>query len=223
LGRTARGPLALFLLGIAVHLGVLAVLAPAYLLDAGFQGRYAAPAVVGLGVPLAAAFASWARGRGGALGRVVTVAMLLPAFPLLALKAGKAAVAAPAAIGAESRSAYLSKKVETFAACEAVARIERPDVKVLFMGFRPYYLDRPFVHALDGTHAPFFRDVRGLEDFVRKLRAQRITHVLHEPQRFDQAPWIRDPQSVLTSPPFREVARWPHRDGKSILLVEVLP
>lgn len=200
-----RLPLVLFGLSVAAYLGVLGALSPGHLWTE-FGGRYLAPAAAGFGTLAAAPFAAWARGRGGLFRAAVLAALLIPAGPLLILKAGKAAVAAPAAVGLQSRSAYLASKIETFAACEALNRLPEPDVKVLFLAHRPYYLDRPFVHAVYG--GPFFRGLGGRDDFVRRARELGITHVLYEPSP-PQAPWLSDPETFFGAPPFIEVGRWP--------------
>jgi hypothetical protein len=212
----------LFLLGatsIAGFVAVLALLAPAYL--SVFGARYLAPCIVGFGAPLAAQFVGWVRERPGFLRQVVLAALLLPAAPLLVLKGGKAVVAAPAALGLESRSAYLGKKIETFAACDLLNHLPDPNVKVLFAGVRPYYLDRSFVWMTYFGQNPFSRDIRTREDFVRRIRAQGITHLLYEPAPRRSAPFV-DPDS-LSAPPFREIGRWPWKTDQSVRLYAVDP
>lgn len=203
-----RLPILLFLGSIALYFGVILVFDPAYLTNEGVT-RYLAPCLVAFGAPAAAEFAAWASGRPWKA--AIVLALLLPAAPLLVLKAGKAAVAAPAALGLEGRSRYLAKKVETFAACEMLNGLPRRDVRVLFLAYRPYYLDRPFVWG-----APEAADA---DAFVRRLRELGVTHVLLEPGYKAFQPWV---PGILERPPFREVARWPGH-GKFVLLYEVAP
>jgi hypothetical protein len=213
----------LLALSVLVHIAVLAAASPVQILEPWFQGRYAAPALIGFGAPAAGAFIHWARGRGGLLGAAVTIAAVAVAVPMLGVKAARTAVAVPAALGLEDRSSYLSRKVESFAACAWVNGLPRSDVRVLYMGYRPYYLDRPYIRCLDGTYAPFFRDIRSREDFLRKLRSERVTHVLFERPRMPQAGWLGDPRRFFTSPPFREVGRWEHPGGHWVLVSEFEP
>lgn len=210
-------------LSVLAHVAVLAAASPAQILEPGFQGRYAGPALVGFGAPAAGAFIRWARARGGALGAATTAAAILLAAPLFAVKAVRTAVAVPAALGLESRSSYLTRKIESFAACERLNNLPRADVRVLYMGYRPYYLDRPYVRCLDGTHAAFFRDVRDREDFLHKLRREKITHVLVERPRLPQAEWLGPPEEFFTRSPFREVGRWTHPGGHWVLVSEFEP
>jgi hypothetical protein len=161
------------------------------------------------------------RERPGPLRTAVLLALLLPAAPLLVLKGGKAAVAAPAAVGLESRSAYLGKKVETFAACEVLNRLPDPNVKVLFAGVRPYYLDRPFVWIPYLGPNAFLGGVTTREEFVRRVREQGITHILHEPGGFRVAPFLES--DGLSGPPFREIGRWPWKYDKTVRLYAVEP
>jgi hypothetical protein len=202
------------------YLLVLAALLPAYLFT-GFGARYLAPCVVGFGTPAAAQFVGWVRERPGLLRRAVLLALILPAMPLLILKAGKAAVAAPAAIGLESRSAYLGKKIETFAACEQLNALPEPNVKVLFAAVRPYYLDRDFIWIPYVGPNTFFRNVNTWDDFLRRLREEKITHVLHEPGGFHALPFIE--RHEFGQPPFREIGRWPWKYDRSVRLYAVEP
>jgi len=130
-------------------------------------------------------------------------------------------VAAPAAIGLESRSAYLGKKIESFAACEVLNRLPDPNVKVLFAGVRPYYLDRPFVWIPYTGPSTFFRGVNTWEDFIGRLRELGITHVLHEPGGFRGAPFVE--AHDFGQPPFREIGRWPWKYDQSVRLYAVEP
>jgi hypothetical protein len=147
--------------------------------------------------------------------RVCLIAgLLLPAAPLLALKAGKAAVAAPAAFCLESRSHYLAKKIETFEACEILNRLPDPEVRVLFIAHRPYYLDRPMMPD------QFWDDLHSRDDLVRQIREQKVTHVLVEPNSWRPG-WSRDPDAVLGSAPFREIGRWPWKQDRWVKLYVV--
>src|SRR6185503_8061997 len=168
---------------------------------------------------VAAQFVGWARERPGLLRSALLVALVLPAAPLLFLKAGKAAVATPAALGLESRSAYLGKKIETFAACEVLNRLPDPDVKVLFAGVRPYYLDRPFIWVPYVGAVPFLQGVNSREDFVRRLRERGITHVVHEPGGLRMAPFLES--DALSGTPFREIGRWPWKVDQWVRLYAV--
>ncbi len=216
----ARWPAVLCLLGVAGYIGILAILSPGHL-STSFSGRYLAPIVVGFGAVPAALFADWARTQVGLLRWAILLALLLPAVPLAVLKAGKAAVAAPAALGIERREAYLAKKIETFQACRYLDRLPDPRVKVLFVAHRPYYLDRPFVHAVDSGWQPFYRGLRDREDFVRRAREQGITHVLYEPS-LPQGSWIADPDVFFGSAPFREAGRWPYWLGRTVRVYELM-
>lgn len=206
LWASARKPAFLLLLGsVAFYIGALAALAPAYLWTDN-HGRYLAPSLICFGAPVAAQFVSWARARERFFRTAVVGALFLPALPLLALKAGKAFVAAPAALGFESRSSYLSKKIETYPACEFLNRAPAgPKTKVLFVGLRPYYLDVPFVHAGGGMES-FWTGLSGREELVRRVRDLGITHVLEERTR-----WAGE--SRFNGAPFREVGRWDRGHG----------
>jgi hypothetical protein len=218
--RESRLAFLLCAASVAGYLATLVVLAPTYL-STGFGARYLAPCVVGFAGPAAAQFVGWVLERPGVLRRSVVVALLLPAVPLLLLKAGKAAVAAPAAVGLESRSAYLGKKIETFAACEALNRLPEADVKVLFAGLRPYYLDRPFIWVPYIGPKGFLQDLTTREDFVRRIREHGITHVVFEPGGFRSAtPMATD---ALSRPPFREIGRWPAKYDDMVRLYAVEP
>ncbi|HVE38458.1 MAG TPA: hypothetical protein VNM14_01135 [Planctomycetota bacterium] len=218
--RESRIAVLLCAASVVGYLAVLVVLAPDYLFT-GFGARYLAPSIVGFGGPAAAQFVGWVRERPGPLRTAVLLALLLPAAPLLVLKGGKAAVAAPAAVGLESRSAYLGKKVETFAACEVLNRLPDPNVKVLFAGVRPYYLDRPFVWIPYLGPNAFLGGVTTREEFVRRVREQGITHILHEPGGFRVAPFLES--DGLSGPPFREIGRWPWKYDKTVRLYAVEP
>jgi hypothetical protein len=205
---------------VAGYIGLLAVAAPVYL-RSDFGARYLAPCMLGFGAPVAAQFVGWALERPGLLRRAVLLALLLPAAPLLVLKGGKAAVSAPAALGLESRSAYLEKKIETFAACEVLNRLPDPDVKVLFAAVRPYYLDRPFVWVPYVGPNPFTRDLKTGDDFIRRIRELKITHVLLEPGGFSGAPFVE--ADALSRPMFREIGRWPWKTDQWVRLYAVAP
>jgi hypothetical protein len=213
-----RLPVLLLGASLLVYVGVLGSLAPLHL-GSEFGTRYFAPCLIGFGIPAAAQFAAWAREQTGLLRTAVVIALILPFAPPLVLKAGKSAVAAPAAVGLESRSAYLTKKIETFAACEAVNQAPGAEVKVLFAGARPYYLDRPFVWIPYTGAIPFLRGIESREDFVRRAREQGITHVIHEPAPYwDQR--MNYPE-VLFAAPFREIRRWPWKQHQWVRLYEL--
>ena len=216
--RCSRLPLALFASSILVYIAVLAALSPGHLWTS-FGARYVAPASVGFGVFVAAPFASWACEQRRFFRAAVVAALLLPAVPLAFLKGGKAAVAAPAALGIESRSSYLAKKIETFVACETLNRLPDPNVRVLFVAYRPYYLDRPFIHAVQ-PESPFYRGLRGRDDFIRRARELAVTHVLYEPSA-PQTPWMSDVDAFFGAPPFREVGRWPTWGNRWVRLYEL--
>jgi hypothetical protein len=216
--RERRLAVVLCAASLAGYVGGLALLAPAQLFS-DFGARYFAPCLVGFGVPAAAQFAGWVRERPGLLRVAALSALILPAAPLLVLKTGKAVVAAPAALGFESRSAYLGKKIETFAACDLLNRLPSPDVKVLFAGVRPYYLDRPFIWIPYTGGIPFLRGVKTRAEFLRRVREQEITHVLYEPAP-SRDPWFSDPDTLFAAP-FREIGRWPWKQGDWVRLYEL--
>jgi len=212
--RESRRPALLVLGAVLFYAAVLEVRLPAYLfVDA--HARYLGPCLLGFGTLAAAPFFSWAQGGAPWLRAVLAAALLLPAAPLVALKAGKAVVAAPAAFGLESRSHYLSKKIETFEACEVLNALPDQDVKVLFLAQRPYYLDRPMVFET------FWTGLRNREDFVRRIREMNVTHVLFEPELIP-FPWFKDVDGIFKAPMFREMGRWPwkQRDWVRLYAVE---
>jgi hypothetical protein len=213
-----RSPAALLLVSSLALYGVGVILAPHQLLSA-FGVRYFSPCLIGFGVPVAAQFVAWARERPGLLRTAVLTALILPSIPLLLLKGGKGAVAAPAALGFESRSAYLSKKIETFVACETLNALPAPKVKVLFAAIRPYYLDHPFVWIPYTGGVPFLRGVGSRDEFIQRVRREGITHVIYEPAR-GRDPRFNDPD-VLFAPPFREVGRWPWKKDQWVRLYEL--
>jgi hypothetical protein len=209
----SRPPAALFLASVPFYLGVIALRAQYYFLfDA--HGRYLGPFLLGFGALAAGPLICWGESGPRYLRAVLLAALFLPVLPLLALKAGKTAVAAPAAFGLESRSRYLSKKIETFEACEILNGLPQPDVKVCFLAQRPYYLDRPFVHIeiLDGT--------RGREDLIRRLREAGCTHVVVEPETVTTG-WMKDADGVFDAAPFRELRRWPWKQKGFVRLFAV--
>lgn len=210
-----RTAVVLLLASLGVYVGVVALLSPTYL-SSPFGPRYYAPYLIGFGAPAAAQFAGWVRGRPGLLRGAVLAALLVPSLPLVVLKAGKAAVAAPVALGLESRSAYLTKKIETYAACDLLNRLPSPRVKVLFVGVRPYYLDRPFVWIPYTGAVPFLRGIATREEFLSRLREEGITHVIYEPSSSRDA-WFSDPDRLFTSP-FREIERWPWKGSDWVRL-----
>jgi hypothetical protein len=219
LRRDGRPLPAVLLAGSLALYGAASILSPAQMFS-GFGVRYFSPCLVGFGAPVAAQFASWVRQQPGLLRAGVLTALLLPAAPLLGLKAGKAAVAAPAALGLESRSAYLRKKIETFPACEMVNELPPSQaVKVLFVAVRPYYLDRPFVWIPYYGELSFLREVRGREGVLRWARGQGITHVIYEPAP-TRDKLFQDPD-VLFAAPFREIRRWPWKQNEWVRLYEL--
>src|SRR5207249_9295047 len=103
--------------------------------------------------------------------------------------------------------AYLTYNIEGYAGCDLLNSLPRPQVRVLCMIERVYYLDRPFIYAFNGSWAPFFRGLQGREDFVRRARELGITHVIYEPSDTHPA-WLSDPETFFSGEPFRELARW---------------
>jgi hypothetical protein len=212
--RESRLPALLVVGSAGFYLAVLMVRLRSYLfVDA--HARYLGPCLLGFGALAAAPFIAWAQGGPRWLRMTLIIGLLLPAAPLVVLKAGKAAVAAPAAFGLESRSHYLSKKIETYEACEVLNALPEKQVKVLFMAQRPYYLDRPMVPE------QFWEGLRNREDLVRRARQMGVTHVLFEPA-IGQFQWLKDPEEVFKTPTFREIGRWPwkQRDWVRLYAVE---
>jgi len=209
----SRLPALLALGAVGFYMFVLVVRLRTYLwVDS--HARYLGPCLLGFGAAAAAPFLGWMQ-SGPKLVRTALIAgLLLPAVPLIALKAGKAAVAAPAAFGLESRSHYLAKKIETFEACEILNGLPDSDVRVQFLAQRPYYLDRRL--------APndFWQGVRGKDDYLRRLRETGITHVLYEPSGAAFS-WLKDPDAVFGSAPFVEVRRWPWKGHSWVRLYAV--
>jgi hypothetical protein len=213
-----RRLLMLFAAGIAFYFVVVVTFSPS-LLQAGFTVRYLAPILLVFGIPAAAAFAVWARDAGRPLHFAILAALFLPAAAVLALKTGKAAVAAPAALGLESRSSYLARKIETFEACERLNALPDPDVRVLFVAVRPYYLDRPYLWIPYADRSVFLKGVKTREDFLRRIREERITHVVWEPAPM-RDPGFADPDALF-GPPFREIGRWPWKGSETVRLYSV--
>lgn len=209
----SRMPAALFGAAVLFYLGVISLIARYYFqFDA--HARYLGPFLAGFGALAAAPLVVWAE-KGPRILRIgVLAALFLPAAPLLVLKAGKAAVAAPAAFGIESRSHYLAKKIETFEACEVLNALPEKDVKVLFLAHRVYYLDREFLPM------EFIQGCAGREDVVRRVREARVTHVLVEPGTVPGT-WKIDIDAVFGSPPFREIRSWPWRQKDRVRLYAV--
>ncbi len=177
------------------------------------HARYLGPFLVGLGALAAGPFVAWAE-RGPKYLRLALLAgLLLPAGPLVGLKLGKAAIAAPAAFGFEKRSDYLAKKIETYRACEALNALPDPNVKVLFLAQRPYYLDRETVPEF------LWSKVRNTSDLDRLVREEGVTHVLYEPE--STLGWISDPPAVFGRAPYREIGRWPWKQRGFVLLYAV--
>jgi hypothetical protein len=209
----SRLPALLVLGAVAFYMFVLIVRLRSYLwVDS--HARYLGPCLLGFGAAAAAPFLGWMQ-SGPKLVRTALIAgLLLPGLPLIALKAGKAAVAAPAAFGLESRSHYLAKKIETFEACEIVNGLPDRDVRVLFMAQRPYYLDRPM--------APwsFWEGVRNRADLVKKIGETGVTHVIYEPGP-GGLKWLKDPDVVFGGRPFIELRRWPWKQQGWVRLYAV--
>ena len=197
----SRLPALLTLGAVAFYLLVLVVGLRSYLwVDS--HARYLGPCLLAFGALAAAPWMDWMMSGSRAVQIALVAGLLLPAVPLIGLKAGKAAVAAPVVLGLESRSHYLAKKIETYEACEILNAMPDPDVRVLFLAQRPYYLDRPL--------APydFWEGLRSRDDLVRRLRKTGVTHVVYEPVSVALS-WMQDPDAVFGSPPFRELRRWP--------------
>jgi hypothetical protein len=209
----SRLPALLVVGAVGFYMFVLAVRLRSYLwVDS--HARYLGPCLLGFGAAAAAPFLGWMQRGPKAVRTALIAALLLPGLPLLALKAGKAAVAAPAAFGLESRSHYLAKKIETYEACEILNNLPDPDVRVHFLAHRPYYLDRPL--------APndFWQGVRGKEDYVQRLRETGVTHVVYEPGSVAMS-WLKDPDAVFGARPFVELRRWPWKQQGWVRLYAV--
>jgi hypothetical protein len=212
--RESRLPALLALGSVGFYFAVLAVRLRYYFwVDA--HARYLGPGLVAFGSLAAAPFHSWAQSGPRWLRIALAAALLLPAAPLLVLKAGKAAVAAPAAFGFESRSHYLGKKIETYAACEVLNAMPDPAVKVLFLAQRPYYLEKPM--------APnrLLKELQSREDLVRRVREIGVTHVLWEPEYIVEEKWLLDADAVFGKAPFREIGRWPWKRDQFVRLYAV--
>lgn len=197
----SRLPAFLFLVSVPFYLVVIAFRAR-YYFQTDSHARYLGPFLLAFGALSAGPLLVWGQTGPRYLRTVLIWAALIPALPLLILKAGKTAVAAPAAIGLESRSHYLSKKIETFQACEILNALPDLSVKVLFLAQRPYYLDRPMAPEV------FWQGVRNRDDLLRRIQETRVTHVLYEPET-SRISWLQDPDAVFGGPPFREMKRWP--------------
>ena len=96
--------------------------------------------------------------------RLAAAALWIPLALVLPLRAGKTAVAAPAAFGIESREAYLSKKIESFPLTHRVNQI--PGARLLFVGLRPYYVDVPYVRTFGPDFAAAARDFNATHALV---------------------------------------------------------
>jgi hypothetical protein len=209
----SRLPALLVLGSVSFYMFVLIVRLRSYLwVDS--HARYLGPCLLGFGAAAAAPFLGWMQSGPKLVRAALVAALLLPGLPLIALKAGKAAVAAPAALGIESRSHYLAKKIETYEACEIVNGLPDPDVRVLFIAHRPYYLDRPM--------APwrFWEGVRGKDDLLKQLRKTGITHVIYEPGSVGLN-WLKDPDRLFGDRPFVELRRWPWKQQGWVRLYAV--
>jgi len=209
----SRLPCFLALGAVAFYIAMLILKMRAYLwIDS--HARYLGPALLAYGTLASAPFLAWSQ-RSRWMGGVLALGLLLPAVPLIAIKSVKAAVAAPAALGLESRSRYLAKKIETYEACEILNGLPEREVKVLFIAHRPYYLDRDMVPQ------SFWDGVRNGSDLARRAREWGVTHVLVEPEASILI-WLSDIDSVFGKPPFREIRRWPwkQRDWVRLYAVE---
>jgi hypothetical protein len=210
----SRLPATLVLCAVAFYLFVLVVRLRSYLwVDA--HARYLGPSLLGFGTLAAAPFMDWMRSGPRAVRIALIAGLLLPAVPLIVLKAGKAAVATPVVLGLESRSHYLGKKIETYEACEILNALPDPQVRVFFVARRPYYLDRPM------QPYGFAVGFRSRDEMIRRVREAGITHVLYEPAESSHA-WLKDPDATFGSKPFVELRRWPwkQRDWVRLYAVE---
>ncbi len=207
----SRG-LALQALGcLAFYLGFLGLAAPYYLVW-HTQIRYLSPVLLALAAPAAGLFLSRIP-RGWAL-----AALLVPALPLLALKAGRTAVAAPAALGLQGVDVYLSRKVETYEACRAVNAMPGR-LRVLAWIFRPYHLGAERLAAWEATA----EGKRGVDVLAEAARSEGITHVLVEQGYLDRR-HLGSMESYFEGSAFRPVGEgWPQPDGRRIRLYELLP
>jgi hypothetical protein len=209
----ARLPATLVLSAVAFYMFVLVVRLRSYLWIDG-HARYLGPSLLGFGALAAAPFLSWMESCPKKVRTALVAGLLLPALPLIALKAGKAAVAAPVVLGLESRSHYLAKKIETYEACEILNSLPDPNVRVLFLAQRSYYLDRP------GPPYWVTTGVRGREDLIRRVREAGVTHVLYEPAAY-LLPWLKDPDATFGTHPFVELRRWPWKQSGFVRLYAV--
>jgi len=209
----SRLPGMLVVSAVAFYLFVLAVRLRSYLwIDS--HARYLGPCLLGFGALAAAPFLDWMKPSSKFVRTALVVGLLLPAIPLVFLKAGKAAVAIPVVVGLESRSHYLAKKIETYEACEILNTMPDPNVRVLFFAHRSYYLDR--------VMAPYLSlvGVRTREDLIRRIREHGITHVVYEPARHPQS-WLKDPDDTFGRAPFVELRRWPWKQQGYVRLYAV--
>jgi hypothetical protein len=200
--REARSWALLSISGMSLYFLVVGFVVPYFLL-AHSHGRYLGPMQLAFGLPMGMLLLEQCGVR---LRAFLLAALLIPALVMAAIKIPRALVAAPAAFGLESRSAYLSKKIETFAAGERLK--SEPGVKVLFVGWRPYYLEVPWTYLPDPK-------VQGREELIISLRGTGITHLIYEPNRLHPE-WLRDP-ATWEGAPFRVLERWP----SGVLLVKV--
>jgi len=206
-------------LSLVLYVGFIATAMPGYFSRAVHShNRYLSPVLVALGAAAAGVFLRWALDGSPAARRLALAAVFIPALPLLALKAGRTAVAVPAALGIESRDSYLGKKIEVYDACLAVNRLPEP-VRVLPLVHQPYFLDRPVVElwTID------WRNVRSGEDLARAARSAGATHVLVEP-RIPENCGLPGGTNAFVPPDFREIGDgWDHWDGRRIRLYELSP
>jgi hypothetical protein len=217
--RSPEGFLAVLAVGaVVLHLAVLAAVGRPYLSASNTShGRYLAPTLLGFGLPVAAAFARAVQAGPPWLRSGYLAAFLLLAAPLLVLKAGKAAVAAPVVLGLESRDRYLAKKIEVYEACRMANGLPG-EVRVFYLGSRPYYLDRPW-NSVEELPAGAARSVSELVPWLDRLR---ITHVLVEPYG-SADPASLSPREFDLHPRFHEIGSWRYRNHLRVRLLEFLP
>jgi len=97
---------------------------------------------------------------------------------VLLLHIGKTAVRLPVVFGFETRDEYLRKMVNIYSTVEYVNNNLEDSSKVLLVGDRGYYFDKPFIigpayHGYIG-----YRSFRRPEDFLNRLKELGITHML---------------------------------------------
>jgi hypothetical protein len=197
-------------LGIGVVFIVGLSIAGPGLLKAKSSVRYLIPLLLPCGCMLASEVYRGVSEMGRMWRVWMAVLLLVPGFVLLGLKIGKTVVAAPAALGIESRDEYLSKKIETYSLCQYVNE-KLPGAKVLFMGLRPYYLDCPFIYVTPMARRPFYHGLKTPQGFLARMREHGITHVIYEPTGRRLPAWIGkiigDIEDFFSRDCFKELAR----------------